>query len=233
MGVWEPETFQALDRFLTPQHAYLDVGAWIGPTVLYAAHVARVSYAFEPDPVARAELEANVAANAALGVRVVGRAVSSAPGPVRIGPRGRAGNSMSSSLAADAPGAWDAETVQLDRFVAAEGLDDGPIFLKVDIEGGEYDLLPSLRRWLKARQVDLHLSLHPHVLAAALERQVPEGRARRALWRRNARLVAGLPSGYRLYTEAGERLSRWQLLRRAMRGKGFSVVVSRRWPATP
>jgi trigger factor len=60
-GWWEPETYDLLDRFLSPEESYLDLGAWIGATVLYAAGTARRVYAVDADPVALEEFNANVA----------------------------------------------------------------------------------------------------------------------------------------------------------------------------
>ncbi|MEY8839315.1 FkbM family methyltransferase, partial [Cribrihabitans sp. XS_ASV171] len=34
-GGWEPETFGVLERHLSAERDYLDIGAWIGPTVMY------------------------------------------------------------------------------------------------------------------------------------------------------------------------------------------------------
>lgn len=51
-GDWEPETFAVLDAHLRGDADYLDIGAWIGPTVLYAARKARHVWCFEPDPTA-------------------------------------------------------------------------------------------------------------------------------------------------------------------------------------
>src|ERR1700687_4776653 len=39
------------------QHCYIDVGAWIGPTLLYGCQLAKMAYGLEPDPIAFAELE--------------------------------------------------------------------------------------------------------------------------------------------------------------------------------
>ncbi len=51
-GQWEPETLAVLRDHLDRDHDYLDIGAWIGPTVLYGARKARHVWCFEPDPVA-------------------------------------------------------------------------------------------------------------------------------------------------------------------------------------
>ena len=59
VGVWEPETFKIFDIFLDKNHSYVDLGAWIGPTVLYGCQNAKFCYAIEPDPVALKQLKNN------------------------------------------------------------------------------------------------------------------------------------------------------------------------------
>ena len=36
-GNWEEDTFNILDHYQNPYKTYIDIGAWIGPTVLYSA----------------------------------------------------------------------------------------------------------------------------------------------------------------------------------------------------
>ena len=40
-GTWEPELLDALERLISPGDAILDIGAWVGPTSLFAASSAR------------------------------------------------------------------------------------------------------------------------------------------------------------------------------------------------
>lgn len=62
-GVWEPDTFVVLDHMLSEGTPYVDCGAWIGPTVLYAACKGAAITAFECDPVAIRRLKENLALN--------------------------------------------------------------------------------------------------------------------------------------------------------------------------
>ena len=64
-GGWEKDTFEVLRFFLEgrPTDSYVDFGAWIGPTALYAAHYSRHVYAIEPDPMAYSALVANAEKN--------------------------------------------------------------------------------------------------------------------------------------------------------------------------
>lgn len=62
-GQWESSTLNVITKNLKKGDVYIDIGAWIGPTVLAAASTGCTVHAYEPDPVAFAELSANVAAN--------------------------------------------------------------------------------------------------------------------------------------------------------------------------
>ncbi|WP_091743277.1 FkbM family methyltransferase [Phenylobacterium immobile] len=155
-GDWEPQTFRIFHRFLDRSRACVDIGAWIGPTTLYAANFCPVVHAIEPDPVARAELAANLAANPGLAAKVSVHAVCIAPEPgvLRLFAGGmyfdansRFGDSMSGITPAgdgvDQP-SREASGVRLEDFLA--GLEGEPAgFIKMDVEGGEYDLIPG--RW--------------------------------------------------------------------------------------
>src|SRR5262245_51934695 len=55
-GVWEPGTKAFMKRFLKPGDLFVDIGAWIGPTALWAVECGAHVIAIEPDPVALDEL---------------------------------------------------------------------------------------------------------------------------------------------------------------------------------
>ena len=169
-GTWEPLTFTVFDRFLDPQHACLDIGAWIGPTALYAASRARHCYAMEPDPVAFSRLRENVALNPSLESRITLSSQCLAPscGSLRIGNKTSAtgGDSMSSLLFAGSAVGWQAQGVTLERFLSDSAIPDCS-FIKMDIEGGEFDVLPAIAATLADRRPTLYLSLHPAFLPDA------------------------------------------------------------------
>ena len=68
-GQWEPETFTVLARCLRADSVYVDVGGWVGPTVLFAAAQGASVYCVEPDPVAYERLLANLRINKVAGVQ--------------------------------------------------------------------------------------------------------------------------------------------------------------------
>jgi hypothetical protein len=79
-----------------------------------------------------------------------------------------------------------------------EGLDmDRVSLVKIDIEGGEYDLIPHIAPLLERRRPALHLSLHPLHVAGATEAEMIENR--RAA---TARIAAALAFYTRVRFEA-------------------------------
>jgi FkbM family methyltransferase len=237
---WEPETFKIFDDLLSADCTYLDVGSWIGPTVLYAAQLAKRAYAFEPDPVAYQELAANVHANEhsewASRLTIYNKAVAPRNGRMKLGSRGSGGDSMSSSLLADENTSWEVESITLRHFVEAEQLQQDKLFVKMDIEGSEYEVLPSLKRELRRYRVVLFLSIHPHLLMARLAQDARNsigGRIRRRLlfvWY-HLKLVRSLPFRY-FYDSSGKPVSPYMGVLKALLHGGFAreiVATNERW----
>jgi FkbM family methyltransferase len=166
-GRWEPQTLAAIDRLVNADTTFLDLGAWVGPTALYAAGIAQRVIAIEADPAALDQLRRNLAANSDLAQRIeiVPRAVHAHEGHVTMGSRRKPGDSMSSLLLAGAERTWEAATItpaQVAGMIAA----DERLVVKIDIEGAEYDLLPALEPLLERARAVL-ISFHPRILAAA------------------------------------------------------------------
>src|SRR4051812_26094265 len=65
-GTWEPELLDALERTVQPGDVMLDIGAWVGPTGLFAALLGASVVCVEADPRAVQLLRDNIAANPAL-----------------------------------------------------------------------------------------------------------------------------------------------------------------------
>ncbi|WP_299659752.1 FkbM family methyltransferase [uncultured Ruegeria sp.] len=164
-GKWEPDTFALLDKYLTPDSDYLDIGAWIGPTVLYGATKARHVWCFEPDPTAFRHLAWNLDLNEINNVSAFGVALSDQFGVARMASvRGEPGDSTS-SLLHDGTHGSDALTIAWDQFEAVNDLSRVSL-VKMDIEGAEFFVLPTLLQWLKKCRPTLYLSLHAPLLAA-------------------------------------------------------------------
>ncbi len=162
-GKWETETFAVLDKYLSPEKDYLDIGAWIGPTVLYAARRARHVWCFEPDPVAYRHLVWNLELNDIQNVSAFSIALSDGFGVTRMASaHGEAGDSTS-SLLRDGNHGTDALTVGWNQFAETVNLSNVSL-VKMDIEGAEFSVLPSLTPWLQTARPALLLSTHAQYL---------------------------------------------------------------------
>ncbi|NEN24328.1 FkbM family methyltransferase [Cryomorpha ignava] len=200
-GDWEPETYAVFDRFIKADTVFLDIGAWIGSTSLYGAQLAKETHAFEPDPVAFSELKSNKEANAeyswAKKLMIYPKAVSQFNGTAHLGSKNNGGDSMSSMLFADENKSWKVETIDLDSFLKAKNLEGQPLFIKMDIEGGEYELLPSLKVSLQKNKTFLFLSLHPEFLLQSIRAETNgkfrELKTRIAFFKKHNRLIKSLP----------------------------------------
>ncbi len=168
-GAWEPGTLAVMDRHVGPATLFVDLGAWVGPTTLYAAALGATVVAVEADPAALDQLRRNLAVNPYLAdlVTVVPRAIHATEGCVRFGARRKPGDSMSSVLLADSATTWNAPTITPGGLAGMlpEGL--AP-FVKIDIEGGEFDLLPVLGPLLDRPGTRALVSFHPAILAASI-----------------------------------------------------------------
>jgi FkbM family methyltransferase len=241
-GTWEPATLKLFDRFVDSQTVFFDIGTWMGPTTMYAARSARQIYSFEPDPIAFSELSHNLQLNAGSDwvrrIQPHNMAVARENGTMRLGVQDCLGKSTNSLLLSDQPQGVSVETIAFDALADFPGLDGSRIFVKMDIEGGEYDLLTQPSRLLARRECMLFLSLHPKMLLHRINAQAPGGRAgwiarRRQFAQTCRQIVETLPFSH-YYTTTGRPLAmNLQLFRALALGKFKREIVGmhRPWDA--
>jgi FkbM family methyltransferase len=158
-GSWEPRTEEILDRFLTPDTTFLDIGAWCGPITMIAADRCQHVYAVEPDPVAVADLRRNLALSSINNVTVCECAIAERSGHVEIGPvlDGLLGDSMTT--------VWShtdklrVPAVSLYVLLVEQDIKDLAL-IKLDVEGAEETILPAITSFLEYTHVPLLLSTH-------------------------------------------------------------------------
>jgi FkbM family methyltransferase len=173
---WEPETFVLLDWLLDAGVTYVDCGAWIGPTVLFAAAKGAAVTAFECDPQSIRDLRKNLDLNPELARNVVLHELALSDRDQTISMYAhRPGDSMSTirDVSADTSGLWthaqtfSVEGVDVRRvFDSAGWLADPSALIKIDIEGGEYLVLAALRDRIQEAVCSFYVSFHPFNLVA-------------------------------------------------------------------
>ncbi len=163
-GQWEAETFQFIEQLLRPDAVYVDVGAWIGPTVLFAAPRCRTVYCLEPDAVAYERLLGNLRMNGIANVLPLHGALHSTNGSVPISSESGLGDSVTRVRAAPSGSEAGVEVatalaVTLPRFIEWWGIERMDL-MKIDIEGGEFDVVEALIALPPHLKPSMHLSLH-------------------------------------------------------------------------
>ena len=188
---WERETFHILNYY-APKYGresfvnandikkkiYLDIGAWIGPTTLYAANFYTKVVALEPDPVALEILKKNIFVNNYNNITVVDKALAIVDDSIIFGGNGELGNSESTMLVSNSRyitecwgGRWtseerkqniiEVEGITMSKLLEINQIDPKEIALiKMDIEGGEFMVIPHLATFLLEHNIPLYISLH-------------------------------------------------------------------------
>lgn len=184
LDTWEPSSYHMLDMFQNKEDGvFIDIGAWIGPLTLYAAHKYDKVIAIEADPFANISLKANVKSNDFKNVQIIDRAISNTDDEnVKFGGNGPLGNSESTLMVNDKnyeditkkytdlthnthTETVNVKTITLDKIIKTTDLDVSKIsFIKIDIEGSEKLVLPHIKDFLISCNAPLHLSLHPGFL---------------------------------------------------------------------
>ena len=162
MDEWEDRTYRIFDVLLSKNHSYIDMGAWIGPTVLYACQLVQHCYALEPDPVAFNALTDNISLNPNLinKITLYNGCIWNVSEYVKLGTKTDFGDSRSSILFANSQSSIDVKSLTLDDFIKVNDIKNCN-FIKIDIEGGEAIVLPNIKSYLQRNKPTLLLSLHP------------------------------------------------------------------------
>ena len=159
-GHWEPETLHLYDSVISPGMQYCDIGAWIGPTALYARHCGAHVTCFEPDPLAYERLLGNLRLNDALDVTTFHCALARETGfremGAMVGSLGKSATSLLGSAAAQKVRVPCLSWSSVNAMFSLPRFD----FIKIDVEGGEVELLPEMMDYLKEFKPALLLSTH-------------------------------------------------------------------------
>jgi FkbM family methyltransferase len=170
VGTWEPETLDLLDRLLEPAARFVDVGAWIGPTSLYAAHRGARVAAYECDPVALRLLHRNLELNPSLATQITvhPHALGEHDGRLRMWSQALGDSETSIFAWHEREGQVRAcqDSVLVDVrdarvvFEAAGYAADASTLIKLDVEGAEFTILPHLAPLVATSRAVWYVSFH-------------------------------------------------------------------------
>lgn len=154
-GRWEPTTHRTIVEHCHGG-TFVDIGAWVGPTSIWAAQAgySRI-VAVEPDVMAFFMLRENVRD---LPVEIVDVAVWDHNGTVSIEQRG---DSMSQvDLANPDHPTTPARCVTFETLFREHRIENVDL-IKIDVEGAEARIIPQAAPFLREVGAPIHLSTHP------------------------------------------------------------------------
>ena len=172
-GKWEPETFSVFDSNINEQTLFIDIGGWIGPTTIYGSQLARKSFSLEPDPVAFKRLEENLNLNSIpeKKIKTLNLALWFKETTISFVSETKIGDSSSSVVRDNKnkvefkKNTFEAKTITLDEIIKIANVDNfDKVFVKIDIEGAEYQLFDHLIEKLSEINATFLVSTHPWLL---------------------------------------------------------------------
>lgn len=143
-GEWEEETFNIIDYFVSKNDVVLDIGCWTGPLSLYMAGKNANVYSIDPDPIAYKELLINLELNPTLNKNISPFNIAISPTDKELTLHARKSYGVSSSSIVnrvrDTAHERKVEGVSLSKLAGLNSLKTVD-FIKMDIEGGEFEVL--------------------------------------------------------------------------------------------
>lgn len=163
-NIWEPSSFNLMDRYLNEDSVVIDIGSWIGPISLYASTIAKKVYSVEPDNTAYREFTKNIEANPELSKKITTHkmCINNVNKKVLLWNNDCWGNSGSRIVEKDkntSTTSEEVESITLYDFLLNNKIEKFD-YLKVDIEGAEANVIPDISNLLTSYKPVLLLSIH-------------------------------------------------------------------------
>jgi FkbM family methyltransferase len=166
---WENETFDVFDKYLSKDKVFIDIGGWIATTSMYGSRKSKHIYTVEADNDAFNDMESNLKANCDNNYTLINKAIYNIDdAKVNFGKNFRCSTSkMNDSGSQIYPEGvisdeyYVVETITLETIIKKYEIDVSNISLiKVDIEGGEENILNDLYDIHVRFNVPLYVSFH-------------------------------------------------------------------------
>ena len=147
-GKWEPETFSVFKNFIEETDVVIDIGSWAGPLTIYAAHLCKFVHSIDPDPVIFKQLLHNVNLNPKINskVKCYNLTVWNTSITQTLYSRNVFGDSASSLIQRTRDGneKTSVPATSIKDFLENEKIEKVD-FVKMDIEGAEFFILPFIK----------------------------------------------------------------------------------------
>jgi FkbM family methyltransferase len=155
---WENHTFEIFDKFLNKEMIFFDIGTFSGHTTLYAAQKVKSVFGVDLDPMAYKACLHNIKINKYKNVQIEHTALANKSGETFIdeGTIGSSGCHMSKN------GSVKVDSKTIEELMSIWNINKCD-FIKMDIEGGEENCLPAMKKFFETYKPILFLSVHKHL----------------------------------------------------------------------
>jgi len=168
-GQWERETFDVFDRCLSKDKIFIDIGGWIGTTAMYSSRKSKHVYSVEADNNSFRDMSANLKTNCINNYTLVNKAIFNKDNvEIKFGKNIHLENSKmndsTSQIYSDdtvTSEYYITKTITIGSLIEAYNINVSEISLiKVDIEGGEENILDDLFDIHVRYGISLYVSFH-------------------------------------------------------------------------
>jgi len=161
LGEYETAELKSMEQFISKEGVFIDVGANIGLFSLYASQFTNQVICFEPFPQNFNSLKQNIKLNNLPNVRLENRAIGETEGVINLYYDDQEKNlGMVSTKPLENGIKKEVKVVSLDSYLMSESISNID-FIKIDIEGFEYQALLGMRSTLE--------TYHPTLLIEILD----------------------------------------------------------------
>ena len=166
---WENNSFEILDKYLSKDKVFIDIGGWIGTTTMYGSRKSKHVYSIEADNDSILDMSNNLNTNCKNNYTLIHNAIYNIDDvEVRFGRNLHIENSkMNDSTShiynddVNSDDSYLIKTITLKSIIEKYDIDVSNISLiKVDIEGGEELILNELFDLYNTYGVPLYISIH-------------------------------------------------------------------------
>jgi FkbM family methyltransferase len=163
---WENETFDIFDKYLDPNKQFLDIGAWIGTTCLYASKKSSYVVCVEADPISVEKLKTNILLNYFdVKVDVENSAIYNKTTKILFGPNSSNSTSNFNDSMSQIKLIQTKENDILTNTITFQDLISkyklyNLSLIKIDIEGGEEFILEEILEYVNINKIPAYLSFH-------------------------------------------------------------------------
>lgn len=166
---WENETFEIFDKYLSKDKILIDIGGWIGTTAMYGARNSKHVYSIEADNYSVNDMMINLKTNCINNYTLINKVIFNVDNiKIRFGKNIHLKNSKMNDSTSQIYNdntitneSYLSETITIESIIEKYKINVSEISLiKVDIEGGEENILNELFDMRVKYSIPLYISFH-------------------------------------------------------------------------